>query len=65
MMGGGFTAFLAGLAADQRLGRYVSPLAGQTAEVVILSLSLALADAAEGKAPHPAMALLERMGATR
>jgi len=62
---GGFGDFLAGLAADARLGRYVAPLAGQSPEVVVLTLALGLADASEGKQPHPALALLERMGAAR
>jgi len=61
MMGGGFTAFMRGLAADCRLGRFISPLAGQSAEVVVLRLTQALADAVEGKAPHPALRLLQRM----
>ena len=60
-MGGGFHDFLAGLAADARLGRYVAPLVGQTPEVVVLTLAMGLADAGEGNAPHPALALLERM----
>jgi len=65
LMSGGFTAFLAGLAADARLGRYVSPLAGQSPEVVVLSLTQALADAAEGRQPHPALRLLQRMEGDR
>jgi len=61
MMSGGFHDFLAGLAADARLGRYVEPLAGQSPEVVVLTLAMGLADAVEGATLHPALALLERM----
>jgi len=58
---GGFHDFLTGLGADARLGRYVAPLAAQSAEIVVLTLAMGLADAVEGNAPHPALALLERM----
>ena len=65
MMSGGFRDFLAGLAADARLGRYVSPLEGQSPEAIVLTLTQALADANEGKQPHPAHELLQRMEADR
>ena len=58
-----YRAFMRGLAADARLGRYVRPLADQTPEVVILHLVRSLADAAEGNRPHPAYALLDELDA--
>jgi len=62
LMSGGFHDFLAGLAADSRLGRFIAPLEGKSAEVVVLSLALGLPDASEGRQPHPALVLLERLG---
>jgi len=57
-----FHAFMGGLRADARLGRYVAPLAGQSPEVIVLSLTQALADASEGRPRlHPAHELLDRM----
>jgi hypothetical protein len=56
-----FHQFMNGLRADARLGRYVAPVAGQTPEVIVLTLAMALADAREGKHPHPAHELLEAM----
>ncbi len=58
-----FQQFLTGLSADSRLGRYVGPLSGQSPEVIVLSLTIALANACEGNQPHPAHELLERMQA--
>ena len=60
-----FDAFMRGLAADARMGRYIAPLAGQEPAAVVLALTVALADCAEGRQPHPAHELLERMGAGR
>lgn len=57
-----FQQFLRGLRADARLGRYVPNVPNQTAESLILMLVWRLADAAEGKQPHPAHELLERIG---
>ena len=57
-----FDQFLRGLSADERLGRFISPLEGQSAEIVVLTLALGLADASEGRQPHPALMLLERLG---
>jgi hypothetical protein len=56
-----FHRFMTGLRADVRLGRYVAPVADQSPEVIVLSLAMALADAREGKHPHPAHELLEAM----
>ena len=61
-----FHRFMTGLRADARLGRlFPGDVATQSPEVVILHLAGRLADAMEGKQPHPAHELLERMGATR
>jgi len=61
-----FDQFLRGLSADERLGRYLpAPMERQTPETVILALIVALADACEGKQPHPALGLLARMGEAR
>jgi hypothetical protein len=55
-----FSRFLDGLRADHRLGRYLPPACGTlTPETVILSLTMALADACEGNQPHPAHVLLQ------
>ena len=56
-----FRKFMAGLRCDARLGRYVAPVCEQTPEVVVLTLTMALADAREGIHPHPAHELLERL----
>lgn len=60
-----FDQFLTGLRADARLGRYIpAPTPYQTAEAVILSLAIALANATEGtRGIHPAFALLEELDA--
>ena len=59
-----FQRFLMGVRADARLGRYIpDELARQTPEVVVLTLIQSLATATEGHAPHPGLALLERMQA--
>jgi len=63
-----FDKFLKGLRADARLARFIPPAtANPTPETVVLTLAMALADAAEGNHPrhHPALHLLERMEATR
>lgn len=61
-----FTRFLDGLRADQRLGRYLPPASETlTPETVILSLTMALADACEGNRPHPAHELLQAMQGDR
>ena len=60
-----FARFIAALSHDPRLGRYTRDLVGKEPATCVLSLAVALADAAEGKQPHPAHALLERMEATR
>lgn len=56
-----FQEFLRGLRADVRLGRYVADLDGKSPELCVLLLTLALADAREGRNPHPAHELLEAM----
>ena len=56
-----FHKFMTGLRADARLGRYVAPICGQTPEVAVLMLVMALADAREGIHLHPAHELLERL----
>lgn len=58
-----FRAFMQGLRADIRLGRYVAPIVDQSPETIVLMLTMALADAREGNNPHPAHELLERMEA--
>ncbi len=58
-----FKKFMLGLKADARLGRYIAPVWEQTPEVVVLTLTMALADAREGNNPNPAFQLLERMEA--
>lgn len=62
-----FDQFLSGLRADARLGRYIPPASANTsAETLILSLAISLADAKEGgNRAHPAHERLERMGAGR
>jgi len=61
-----FDQFLRGLSADERLGRYLpAPMERQSPETVVLALIVALAAACEGRQPHPALVLLERLGATR
>jgi hypothetical protein len=59
-----FQEFLRGLRADVRLGRYVADLEGKSPELCILLLVLALADAREGRNPHGALELLDRMQST-
>lgn len=55
-----FDSFLKGLRADARLGRYIpAPTMYQTPETVILTLTIALADAVEGV--HPAFKTLEEL----
>ncbi len=56
-----FSEFLRGLRADVRLGRYVADLDGKSPEICVLLLTQALANAAEGRHPHGAMVLLDRM----
>lgn len=57
-----FDSFLNGLRADARLGRYIpAPTMYQTPETVILALTIALADAVEGNAVHPAHRTLEEL----
>jgi|GEM_PF-2341901 len=57
-----FKAFMRGLMADARLGRYIpAPTQYQTPETVILSLAIALADAVEGDALHPAHRTLQEL----
>lgn len=56
-----FQEFLRGLRADVRLGRYIADLEGKSPELCVLLLVRALADAAEGRQPHPAHQLLERL----
>ena len=59
-----FDQFLSGLRADARLGRYIPPASANTsAETLILSLAISLADATEGNRPHPAHMLLEELDA--
>ena len=59
-----FDNFLSGLRADARLGRYIPPASANTsAETLILSLAISLADATEGKRPHPAHLLLDELDA--
>ena len=57
-----FDSFLSGLRADARLGRYLpAPTQYQTPETVILALTIALANAVEGEALHPAHRTLEEL----
>jgi len=57
-----FDQFLSGLRADARLGRYIpAPTQYQTPETVILALTIALANAVEGEALHPAHRTLEEL----
>lgn len=57
-----FDQFLSGLRADARLVRYLpAPTQDQTPETVILSLTIALANAVEGEALHPAHRTLEEL----
>ena len=57
-----FQQFMRGLASDARLGPlFRGDLAKQSAEVVILNLATRLADAFEGRQPHPALALLDEL----
>jgi hypothetical protein len=57
-----FEQFLTGLRADARLGRYLpAPTQYQTPETVILALTIALANAVEGEALHPAHRTLEEL----
>lgn len=56
-----FHQFMTVLRADERLGRFVQTLQRQEPEVVVLKLVEALALACEGRQPHPAMELLDRM----
>jgi len=57
-----FKAFMRGLMADARLGRYIpAPTQYQTPETVILALTIALANAVEGEALHPAHRTLEEL----
>jgi hypothetical protein len=59
-----FDQFLTGLRADARLGRYIpAPTRYQTAEAVIITLAIALANAVEGTRTHPAHLLLEELDA--
>lgn len=60
-----FDQFLTGLRADARLGRYIPPASANTsAETLILSLAISLANATEGvERPHPAHLLLEELDA--
>lgn len=59
-----FDQFLAGLRADARLGRYIpAQTPSTTPETVVLSLTLALAQATEGTRPHPAYLLLDELDA--
>lgn len=59
-----FDLFLNGLRADARLGRYLPPpTPSTTPETLVLSLTLALAEATEGTRPHPAHLLLEELDA--
>ena len=61
-----FNNFLTGLRADTRLGRYMPPaIANTSAETLVLSLAIALADATEGTRPHPAHLLLEELDGVR
>lgn len=61
-----FQQFMRGLAADVRLGRlFPGDLATQSPEVIVLSLAGRLAEATEGRLPHPAHELLDRMETAR
>lgn len=57
-----FDQFMTGLRADARLGRFIpAPTRYQTAEAVIITLAIALANATEGEALHPAHRTLEEL----
>ena len=58
-----FDQFMTGLRADARLGRFIpAPTRYQTAEAVIITLAIALADAVEGDSTmHPAHRTLEEL----
>ena len=57
-----FDQFMTGLRADARLGRFIpAPTRYQTPETVILALAIALANAVEGEALHPAHRTLEEL----
>lgn len=61
-----FHRFMNGLRNDARLGHlFHNDLAKQEPEVIVLTLAGRLADAIEGKQPHPAHELLERLAAGR
>lgn len=56
-----FQQFMNGLSADARLGRFVSPIAEQSPEVIVLHLATALADCAKGGLPNPGHELLDTL----
>ncbi len=59
-----FQTFVRGLMADARLGRYIPPdVAAKGPEHLVLHLALRLADATEGRQPHPAHLLLDELDA--
>ena len=59
-----FAQFMSGLRADARLGRFIPPAsANASAETVILSLAISLANAVEGDALHPAHRTLQELDA--
>ncbi len=57
-----FAMFLNGLRSDARLGKFIpAPTMYETPETVILTLTIALADAVEGNVLHPAHRTLEEL----
>lgn len=58
-----FHNIMRGLSLDYRLGPYVAELAGMEPAEVVLKLTIALADATEGRRIHPAIATLARLEA--
>jgi hypothetical protein len=57
-----FEKFLAVLHEDARLRQFIAPLRGRDPRAAVLVLATRLADCYEGKIPHPAYELLERLG---